>query len=257
VPSAASVPFSPSSALSGTAGAVVNAAGATVSTVTDVDAEADPTLPAMSVRLAVTSNVPSPCAAITPREIWTVALPARTSAPVTARLTTWPPQFTNSVSPASAARPVRSTTTPVPFEASLALIPPALFSATPGAGGAGGATVSTETMVAGELAPMLPIVSVRLAVTLNSPSPCAVIVSGGTVTPTLPARMSPAVRTWLRTWLPQFTVSVSPATAPVPERLTSTTVPSAASAALMPPAAFSATVGAAGGGGGTPSKAVS
>ena len=36
-------------------------------------------------------------------------------------------------------------------------------------------------------------------------------------------------------WPPQFTVSVSPDVAPVPDRLTTTGVPSEASLALMPP----------------------
>ena len=41
-------------------------------------------------------------------------------------------------------------------------------------------------------------------------------------------------------WLPQLTVSVSPAAAPVPVRPTTTGVPSEASPALMPPPLFSA-----------------
>ena len=41
-------------------------------------------------------------------------------------------------------------------------------------------------------------------------------------------------------WLPQLTVSVSPAAAPVPDRPTTTGVPSEASPALMPPPPFSA-----------------
>ena len=41
-------------------------------------------------------------------------------------------------------------------------------------------------------------------------------------------------------WLPQLTVSVSPAAAPVPDRLTTTGVPFAASMALTPPPLFSA-----------------
>ena len=41
-------------------------------------------------------------------------------------------------------------------------------------------------------------------------------------------------------WLPQLTVSVSPAAAPVPARPTTTGVPFAASPALMPPPPFSA-----------------
>ena len=40
-------------------------------------------------------------------------------------------------------------------------------------------------------------------------------------------------------WLPQLMVSLSPATAPVPVRPTTTGVPSEASAALMPPPPFS------------------
>ena len=40
-------------------------------------------------------------------------------------------------------------------------------------------------------------------------------------------------------WPPQLTVSVSPATAPVPVRPTTTGVPSEASPALMPPPLFS------------------
>ena len=40
-------------------------------------------------------------------------------------------------------------------------------------------------------------------------------------------------------WPPQLMVSVSPATAPVPARPTTTGVPSEASAALMPPPPFS------------------
>ena len=41
-------------------------------------------------------------------------------------------------------------------------------------------------------------------------------------------------------WPPQVTVSVSPATAPVPARPTTTGVPFEASPALMPPPLFSA-----------------
>ena len=55
-----------------------------------------------------------------------------------------------------------------------------------------GATVSTVTGVAVELAPALPAVSVSRAVTLNVPLPCAVIVARGTVTVALLAEMSPA-----------------------------------------------------------------
>ena len=50
------------------------AVGADVSTVTEVAAELAPALPAVSVSLAVTSNVPWPCAAIVARGTVTVAL---------------------------------------------------------------------------------------------------------------------------------------------------------------------------------------
>ena len=43
----------------------------------------------------------------------------------------------------------------------------------------------------------------------------------------------------MKVWLPQLTVSVSPAAAPVPVRPTTTGVPFAASPALMPPPPFS------------------
>ena len=107
-------------------------------------------------------------------------------------MTVWPPQLTVSVSPAAAPVPARPTTTGVPFEASTALMPPPLFSAIDVIDGAVGATVSTVTDVANELALTLPAASVSLAVTLNVPLPCAVIVARGTVTVALPARMSPA-----------------------------------------------------------------
>ena len=55
-----------------------------------------------------------------------------------------------------------------------------------------GAAVSTVTGVAVELAPALPAMSVRLAVTLNVPWPCAAIVATGTVTVALLPAMSPA-----------------------------------------------------------------
>ena len=58
--------------------------------------------------------------------------------------------------------------------------------------GAVGATVSTVTGIAVELAPALPAASVSRAVTLNVPLPWAVIVAAGTVTVALPVRMSPA-----------------------------------------------------------------
>ena len=107
-------------------------------------------------------------------------------------MTVWPPQLTVSVSPAAAPVPVRPTTTGVPFEASPALMPPPPFSGIEVIDGAAGATVSTVTDVADELALALPAASVSLAVTLNVPWPCAVIVPAGTVTVALPARMSPA-----------------------------------------------------------------
>ena len=50
------------------------AVGAAASTVTGVAVELAPTLPAMSVSLAVTSNVPWPCAASVARGTVTVAL---------------------------------------------------------------------------------------------------------------------------------------------------------------------------------------
>ena len=71
-------------------------------------------------------------------------------------------------------------------------MPPPPFSGIEVIDGAVGATVSTVTDVAEELALALPAASVSLAVTLNVPWPCAVIVPAGTVTVTLPARMSPA-----------------------------------------------------------------
>ena len=93
-------------------------------------------------------------------------------------MTVWPPQLTVSVSPAAAPVPVRPTTTGVPFEASAALMPPPPFSGIEVIDGAVGATVSTVTDVADELALALPAASVSLAVTLNVPWPCAVIVAG-------------------------------------------------------------------------------
>ena len=105
-------------------------------------------------------------------------------------MTVCPPQVTVSVSPATAPVPVRPTTTGVPSEASLALIPPPLFSAIEVIDGAVGATVSTVTDVAVEFALALPAPSVSRAVTSNVPLPCAVIVAAGTVTVALPARMS-------------------------------------------------------------------
>ena len=54
-----------------------------------------------------------------------------------------------------------------------------------------GAPASTVTGVAVEFAPALPAVSVSLAVTLNVPWPCAVIVARGTVTVALPAGRRP------------------------------------------------------------------
>ena len=100
--------------------------------------------------------------------------------------------MTVSVSPATAPVPVRPTTTGVPSEASAALMPPPLFSAIDVIDGAVGATVSTVTDVADELAPALPAASVSPAVTLNVPWPCAVIVASGTVTVALLPEMSPA-----------------------------------------------------------------
>ena len=58
--------------------------------------------------------------------------------------------------------------------------------------GAVGATVSTVTDVAVELALALPAASVSRAVTLNVPLPWAVIVPAGTVTVALLPEMSPA-----------------------------------------------------------------
>ena len=58
--------------------------------------------------------------------------------------------------------------------------------------GATGATVSTVTRNAVEFGPGLPAASVSAAVTSNVPSPCAVIVAGGTVTVALLAETSPA-----------------------------------------------------------------
>ena len=58
--------------------------------------------------------------------------------------------------------------------------------------GAVGATISTVTGVAVELAPALPTASVSRAVTSNVPLLCAVIVARGTVTVALLAEMSPA-----------------------------------------------------------------
>ena len=94
--------------------------------------------------------------------------------------------------PATAPVPARPTTTGVPFEASPALMPPPPFSTIDVIDGATGATVSTVTGTAVELAPALPAASVSRAVTLNVPWPCAVIVAAGTVTVALPVRMSPA-----------------------------------------------------------------
>ena len=97
-----------------------------------------------------------------------------------------------SVSPATAPVPVRPTTTGVPSEASLALMPPPPFSVIEVIDGAAGATVSTVTEVGVEFALALPAASVSLAVTLNVPLPCAVIVPAGTVTVALLAEMSAA-----------------------------------------------------------------
>ena len=58
-------------------------------------------------------------------------------------MTVWPPQLMVSVSPATAPVPVRPTTTGVPSEASLALMPPPPFSGIEVIDGAAGATVST------------------------------------------------------------------------------------------------------------------
>ena len=107
-------------------------------------------------------------------------------------MTVWLPQLIVSVSPAAAPVPARPTTTGVPFEASAALMPPPLFSAIDVIDGAVGATVSTVTGVAVELAPALPAASVSAAVTLNVPWPCAVIVPAGTVTVALLPEMSAA-----------------------------------------------------------------
>ena len=96
------------------------------------------------------------------------------------------------MSPAAAPVPVRPTTTGVPSEASPALMPPPPFSAIEVIDGAVGATVSTVTDVADELAPALPTASVSRAVTLNVPLPWAVIVAAGTVTVALLAEMSAA-----------------------------------------------------------------
>ena len=97
-----------------------------------------------------------------------------------------------SLSPAAAPVPVRPTTTGVPSEASLALMPPPPFSGIAVIDGAAGATVSTVTKVGAESGLGLPAASVSMAVTSNVPWPCAVIVASGTVTVALLPEMSAA-----------------------------------------------------------------
>jgi hypothetical protein len=55
-----------------------------------------------------------------------------------------------------------------------------------------GATVATVTELAGEVGLTLPAASISVAVTLNVPLPCAVIVPAGTVTVALSPETSPA-----------------------------------------------------------------
>ena len=117
-----------------------------------------PGLPAASVSAAVTLNVPWPCASIVAVGTVTVALLPEISPASSVWLTVWPPQLMVSVSPATAPLPVRSTTTGVPSEASMALMPPPLFSGIDVIVGAVGETVSTVTAWLAVLAPTLPAV---------------------------------------------------------------------------------------------------
>src|SRR6185369_10774981 len=238
VPSAASVALIPPPAFSGT-DVIVVAVGALRSTVTVDTADSVPTLPAWSVTREVTLTVPSPCDTIVAAGTVTAAVPAVMSAAVSVYVTDWPPQFTVSVSPATAPVPPIDTFTVVPFEASLELMPPPAFSGIELIVVAVGALRSTVTVDTVDSVPTLPAWSVTREVTLTVPSPCDTIVAAGTVTAAVPAVMSAAVSVYVTDWPPQFTVSVSPATAPVPPIDTFTVLPFEASLELMPPPAFS------------------
>ena len=108
--------------------AIRGAEGATVSTVTEMAVESGPALPTASVNVAVTLNVPSPRAPIVARRHRHRRAVGRRCRPRGAKSDHLAAPAEVSVSPATAPVSVRPTTTGVPSEASLALIPPLPFS---------------------------------------------------------------------------------------------------------------------------------
>ena len=114
-----------------------------------------------------------------------------------------------SLSPAAAPVPVRPTTTGVPSEASLALMPPPPFSGIAVIVGAAGATVSMVTWNAVEAGPWLPAASVALAVRVWVPSPSTevVIVNTPLAARPVPTTVVPSV---------SYSVTVLPASAVPP-----------------------------------------
>ena len=117
----------------------------------------------MSVSVAVTLNVPWPCAASVARGTVTVALLPETSAARSVWATVWLPQLIVTVSPATAPVPASPTTTGVPLEASPALMPPPPFSGIEVMVGAAGADTSMVTAWLAVLAPILPTPSMSRA----------------------------------------------------------------------------------------------